>query len=38
VRQRRAPPHTIWVLICPDTGDYSYILWVARDLNPEQIG
>jgi len=19
-----APPHTIWVLICPDTGGYSY--------------
>jgi len=25
VRRREAPPHTIWVLICPDTGDYIYI-------------
>ncbi|MFN9761013.1 MAG: hypothetical protein ACK59J_10595, partial [Pseudanabaena sp.] len=24
VRRREAPPHTIWVLICPDTGGYSY--------------
>jgi hypothetical protein len=24
VRRRDAPPHTIWVLICPDTGGYSY--------------
>jgi hypothetical protein len=24
VRQREAPPHTIWVL-CPDTDGYSYI-------------
>jgi hypothetical protein len=24
VRRRFAPPHTIWVLICPDTDGYSY--------------
>jgi uncharacterized protein (DUF934 family) len=24
VRRREAPPHTIWVLICPDTDGYSY--------------
>ncbi|WP_254923739.1 hypothetical protein [Pseudanabaena sp. SR411] len=24
MRRREAPPHTIWVLICPDTGGYSY--------------
>jgi hypothetical protein len=22
---REAPPHTIWVLVCSDIGDYSYI-------------
>jgi hypothetical protein len=22
--QPEPPPHTIWVLICPDTGGYSY--------------
>jgi hypothetical protein len=22
--RRYAPPHTIWVLICHDTGGYSY--------------
>jgi hypothetical protein len=25
VRRREAPPHTIWVLICPDTGGDSYL-------------
>jgi uncharacterized protein (DUF934 family) len=24
VRRREAPPHPIWVLICPDTDGYSY--------------
>ncbi|MEA5487260.1 hypothetical protein [Pseudanabaena sp. CCNP1317] len=24
MRRREASPHTIWVLICPDTGGYSY--------------
>jgi hypothetical protein len=24
VRRRFAPPHIIWVLICPDTEGYSY--------------
>ncbi|WP_141211839.1 hypothetical protein [Pseudanabaena sp. SR411] len=24
MRRRFAPPHIIWVLICPDTGGYSY--------------
>jgi hypothetical protein len=23
VRRSEAPPHTIWVLLCHDTGDYS---------------
>jgi hypothetical protein len=24
VRRRFAPPHTIWFLICPHTGEYSH--------------
>jgi hypothetical protein len=24
VRRRDAPPHTIWFLICPHTGEYSH--------------
>jgi hypothetical protein len=24
VRGRSAPPHTIWFLICPHTGEYSH--------------
>jgi hypothetical protein len=34
VRRREAPPHTIWVLICSDTGGYIAILnelWKNRE-------
>jgi len=34
VRRRFAPPHTILVLICPDTDGYSYKIrkWLRRFL------
>ncbi|MEA5486468.1 hypothetical protein [Pseudanabaena sp. CCNP1317] len=33
MRRREAPPHTIWVLICPDTGGYSYNISLMRIMD-----
>ena len=45
MRRREAPPHIIWVLICPDISGYSYVSslnrmsrqWISKEVSAPEL-